>query len=294
MLSIIIPQGNYNLDLLETCLNSINEQANYNFSNLEIIIVQDHTTLNLKQYSNLNIKLINNKYEQGAGNSRQSGLEASRGDFIYFVDSDDELDSKHALWYINECLKQPYLFYNFKNYNERSNMLMDFKYMSLYSCVFKKEIIDKYNIRFINTKVYEDVNFINKYVFAINLDHMANCFDVPLYFYKNNVNSITYQNRNDNETFNCDIKNVLDTEDFINKHNIATPEVQASFLNFAFIRLYFEAIKSDNLTDLKALQEFVKRNKANYLRLNKPSREAVLKAFNKPTTLDTIENYYFN
>ncbi len=94
-ISVIVPV--YNAEkYLKTCLNSI---VNQTYPNLEIICVNDGSPDNsleiLKSYSKKDsrIKLINQK-NQGLSGARNSGLKIATGDFITFVDSDDEINLK--------------------------------------------------------------------------------------------------------------------------------------------------------------------------------------------------------
>lgn len=91
--SIIIPvynSGKY----LETCLNSILAQT---YKNLEIIIINDGSTDNspeiIENYEkdDSRIKVITQK-NQGLSASRNNGLKKATGDYVTFVDSDDEIE----------------------------------------------------------------------------------------------------------------------------------------------------------------------------------------------------------
>lgn len=92
--SIIIPVYNAS-EYLYLCLNSIISQ---NYENLEIIVVDDKSTDNsitlIKQYQkqDSNIKLIRVKRNQGVSHARNVGINASTGDYLFFIDSDDCLD----------------------------------------------------------------------------------------------------------------------------------------------------------------------------------------------------------
>lgn len=91
--SIIIPI--YNVELyLEECLESA---VNQTLDNIEIICINDGSTddsLNiLKKYSEKysNIKVINQD-NKGLSATRNIGIKEARGEFIYFLDSDDYIE----------------------------------------------------------------------------------------------------------------------------------------------------------------------------------------------------------
>ncbi len=92
-ISVIIPAYNVE-DYVEYCLNSIIKQE---YSNLEVIVIDDGSddlTSEIidfwqEQYPE-KIKAIHTAHS-GVGNARNVGLNAATGDYIAFVDSDDEI-----------------------------------------------------------------------------------------------------------------------------------------------------------------------------------------------------------
>ena len=63
---------------------------------IRVIIVndgsKDKTLLNAKKFQKkLNIKIINNKKNKGVSISRNKGIEYAKGEYLFFVDSDDKL-----------------------------------------------------------------------------------------------------------------------------------------------------------------------------------------------------------
>lgn len=94
-LSVIVPV--YNVErYLDRCYQSINIQK---IKNIELIFINDNSTDgSLELLKNLSKDdervIIINKTEndiQGAGSSRNIGIEASRGKYLYFMDADDYL-----------------------------------------------------------------------------------------------------------------------------------------------------------------------------------------------------------
>lgn len=76
---------------------------NNTYDNLEIVVVNDCSTDSTqhivselaKEYSN--IILINHRKNKGAGESRRAGILHSTGDYVAFVDSDDEICKDYYL-----------------------------------------------------------------------------------------------------------------------------------------------------------------------------------------------------
>ena len=92
--SIILPV--YNVEkYLEDCIESA---VNQTLDEIEIIAVNDGSTDNsldiLVSYSNKypNIKIVNQD-NKGLSGARNSGLKIAKGEYIYFLDSDDYIDT---------------------------------------------------------------------------------------------------------------------------------------------------------------------------------------------------------
>lgn len=95
MISVILPI--YHVEnYIEKCLQSLISQT---FSDIEIICVNDCTQDNsitiVKEYQKKDsrIRLINHLENLGLGGARNTGINAAKGEYIVFVDSDDYLDS---------------------------------------------------------------------------------------------------------------------------------------------------------------------------------------------------------
>ena len=90
MISIIVPVYNVE-EYLEECLESIRKQT---YQNIEVILVNDGSTDGSKaiceRYCKENRRFhLLNQENQGLSAARNTGVAASRGEFIVFVDSDD-------------------------------------------------------------------------------------------------------------------------------------------------------------------------------------------------------------
>jgi len=91
--SVLVPVYNVE-EYLERCLDSILVQK---FTNIEIICVNDGSTDNsakiLEKYRKKDSRIIIiNKKNGGLPSARNAGLEAAKGEYISFVDSDDYID----------------------------------------------------------------------------------------------------------------------------------------------------------------------------------------------------------
>lgn len=97
MVSVILPVYNIPDSMLNRCVESITSQT---YSNVEIILVDDGSTLQecrtgLDELARTDsrIKVIH-KPNGGVSSARNCGIEQAKGEFIFFVDPDDELEDK--------------------------------------------------------------------------------------------------------------------------------------------------------------------------------------------------------
>jgi glycosyltransferase involved in cell wall biosynthesis len=105
--SVLVPV--YNAEkYLPTCLDSI---INQSMREIEIICVNDWSTDGCKEilqhYARLDsrIRIIAHDYNKGAMQSRKTGILASHGEYILFVDSDDRIEKDCCLDLYAEALK---------------------------------------------------------------------------------------------------------------------------------------------------------------------------------------------
>lgn len=108
LISVIVPTFNRR-KMLSKAINSV---LNQEYNNIEIIIINDHSTDDTKEYleelvkKNNNITVINNAENHNAGYNRNLGYKKSNGEFIIFLDDDDYyIDNKFFLKAISIHLK---------------------------------------------------------------------------------------------------------------------------------------------------------------------------------------------
>lgn len=94
IVSVIIPVFNTR-EYLKRCIDSI---LNQTLKSVEIIVVDDASTQNIKEFLDAeypntdNLIYIRNETRQRPGGARNRGLEIAKGKYISFIDSDDWLD----------------------------------------------------------------------------------------------------------------------------------------------------------------------------------------------------------
>ena len=213
-ISVIVPV--YNSEkYLHRCLDSI---VNQTYKDIEIICVNDGSTDNsleiLKEYANNDnrIKIIN-QMNGGAAKSRNTGLSLATSDYITFVDSDDwiELDTFEKViskmsdnvdivaWganIVNEGLDINSrgiiigsLYHRIKVTGKKklTNDVINKTTYTVWNKLFKKSIIDDYNIKFLENRIYEDDNFTIIYLMHCKRGYFLSDY---LYNYTQHKNSI--------------------------------------------------------------------------------------------------------
>ncbi len=213
--SIIVPAYN-TYCYIDRCLKSILKQ---NFKNLEIIVIDDGSTDNLKkQVNNLKksyknfIRFYRTKH-RGVSNARNLGLKKSRGEYIVFVDSDDYLNYD-IFNYINNFKEDTDCFITqFRTYDLASNNFIDIEQDSILSVeninkrkhedvlnefyrtrtitpvwrfIVKSKIAKK--IKFTKNIIFEDEEWSSKILIKAQTFHLI---DEPCYVYVKRENSIT-------------------------------------------------------------------------------------------------------
>ncbi len=106
LVSVIIPTYN-RASLIIRAIKSVLCQT---FTDFELIVVDDGSTDNtvsLIRKFDYPIRIIQHQRNYGVSQARNSGLDASKGTFVAFLDSDDEWLSEKLSMQINAMFKQP-------------------------------------------------------------------------------------------------------------------------------------------------------------------------------------------
>ena len=278
LISVIVPVYNA-CNTLDKCINSL---LNQTIMNLEIIVVNDGSSDNsldiINKYKE-KIVVINNEFSLGPSISRNKGLDIAKGKYIGFVDADDYVDLtmyEKMLSKMNEeidlviCSRINVTKNNQKevlNYNVTDNPKEFSKTTNyIWDKLFKKEIIDKYNLRFPTKYSYaEDFYFGIKYKYYSNKMYII---QKPLYYYSyDSEGSITNSHSNNL----MDIIKVLDEIlDFFRKEKVF--EEYKSELLYLSAGYYVRRIREfSRYKNFKQQRKFVKyfldyfeRNFSNY------------------------------
>ena len=179
--SIIIPV--YNVEkYLRRCLDSV---LNQTLKDIEIICVNDGSTDNssliLEEYKKYdNIKIINQK-NSGLSVARNTGLDNATGECVAFIDSDDFIDKDFYEKLFNNIVqhnadiacasiirendKKKKFLIDYKEIELAKNIRDKFllshapKYNFVWNKLYRKEFIDKNNLKFVPGMIFEDMWF---------------------------------------------------------------------------------------------------------------------------------------
>lgn len=213
-ISVVVPV--YNVEkYLKECIDSI---INQTLEDIEIICVNDGSTDSsldiLNDYAKKDSRIIViNKSNSGYGHTMNMGLNAATGEYIGIIESDDFADKnmfedlyKLAKEYDADIVKGDWYNYWSKNkFARKNNRISSAKALkltnskldksllrinpSVWSAIYKKEFLNKYNIRFLETPgaSYQDLAFSFK-IFAL-AEKVILTDKAYLYYRQDNMNS---------------------------------------------------------------------------------------------------------
>ena len=205
LVSVIVPA--YNVEpYLRRCVDSIRAQTH---QNLEIILVNDGSTDNSPTICDELAKcdtriMVIHQENNGLGGARNSGLDAMRGEWLCFIDSDDYVspvfvETLLAAAIENDCLTVQCKYQEFDNGfldtepGEARVRVMNHRdyifqvgnttgYSALGACfnIYHHTLFD--NVRFCALRMSEDIPTVPKIIWAARKNNLA-IIDKVLYFY---------------------------------------------------------------------------------------------------------------
>ena len=190
LVSVIVPT--YNVErYVEDCIDSLIRQT---YPNIEIIVIddgsKDATVYLLNQYKD-KIQLIAHDNNKGQGARRNEGIKLAKGQYIYFVDSDDWIEPETIEKLVKQAEETDVELVRFNGYvfHEGDITLLDegnydfshaLKDKAIYTgedlleknrksysaspCLYlvKKEVVDQHNLCFLEGVLHEDEYFTTR------------------------------------------------------------------------------------------------------------------------------------
>lgn len=229
-ISIIIPIYNVS-PYIERCLNSVLMQNCT--EKLECILVNDCTPDNSvalaqeiinRYHGSIDVKLFHHKRNKGLSAARNTGIQYATGDYLYFLDSDDEITPNCinvlcmlAVKYkgvdivqgnivvMSETLRWLEISqYSFPEYTTdidwiRRNIFYTFP-VTATNKLIKRDFVLRYDLWFREGIIHEDEHW--KYFAYRRISSIAFC-EEPIYVYYINENSITSNKYKDKSFHSC-------------------------------------------------------------------------------------------
>ena len=266
--SIVVPV--YGVEkYLEECVQSLFAQT---FKDFEIILVDDRSPDRCPEMCDEiakrddRVRVIHKPQNEGLGFARNTGLEAAKGDYILFVDSDDTIDRETleecaealeddpdiVVWGMRLCYEnkkgktvrtekiEPEDFYA----ASKAEMAEMFRRLSAsrvfqYACnkAYRREFVQGLTTRFEKTKLIEDFLF-NIEVFG--KAERVRSIDEDLYFYRKPTH-VTLASSYNPEFFKLAKRKFSLEEDFLREHNAYEGECLQQILK-GYIKHYISAV----------------------------------------------------
>lgn len=292
LVSIIVPV--YKVEqYLKRCMDSV---LNQTYKNIEIILVNDGSPDNCPalcdKYAKIDSRVrVIHKENGGLSSARNVALDSVKGDYIFFVDSDDWL-ALDTLEVLNEYLEKDYDMISFqrtylteekvvekgeKNPKDMDvSQYIDASFLGRYDFfvttkIFKAEVFN--NVRFLEGRNYEDLEIMHR--LFLNTEKVVGLDYFLYYYWKGNegaiTNTITMKNIQDhylsaNEIYHAS-KKYLEDRGKDASNIVAWYKVEMS-------QLYIDYLKStDKDAELFAkIKSEIIKEKVNFNRLLKQPR----------------------
>ena len=208
LVSIIVPV--YKVEqYLKRCMDSV---LNQTYKNIEVILVNDGSPDNCPalcdEYAKIDSRVrVIHKENGGLSSARNVALDSVKGDYIFFVDSDDWL-ALDTLEVLNEYLEKDYDMISFqrtylmeekvvekgeKNPKDMDvSQYIDASFLGRYDFfvttkIFKTEVFN--NVRFLEGRNYEDLEIMHR--LFLNMKKVVGLDYFLYYYWKGNEGAIT-------------------------------------------------------------------------------------------------------
>lgn len=291
ILSIIIPV--YNVEkYIRLCMESMYAQ-DLPLNQYEVIVINDGTEDNsmdiVRTYSNYSNLTIIEQENQGLSVTRNVGLQVAKGDFVWFVDSDDSIESNCLLNITTELvsLKSDVFAYQIKQIDEQTGditirshkigsmppirtgveyFIAEGAYAPVQMFIMKRSFLLLNNLFFREGIFHEDLEFGP--ILLYNAASLS-VINQPYYLYlQRTAGSIT-------TTFNPrrakDLLSVYKRLYTFHKESAKEKQLEKRFIKIEFELIIFSIKILKKCTNISFIRQFLKENKKTY-------RSASLKA----------------
>jgi glycosyltransferase involved in cell wall biosynthesis len=252
-ISLIIPVYN-DRNGLNRLLQSIYSQEKVDRSYIEVIIVDDGSTVKYNDIiSQYDLPIVFLQQDNGRqGKARNYGLSKATGDFVWFLDADDDIPFTALSKICKKILDDNTLEILFFNANYDNSLLKSFQTgcskkelltnlskniftVAPWNKVYKRSFLDKYKIKFPEKLKYEDLYF--SIMTVIKADKIK-YFDTEIYnYYKNTGSTTNNHNKSVIDVFYVINKLFLDTRGESSINDIKNDLLFIHGIKYTIIRL---------------------------------------------------------
>lgn len=281
-LSIIIPV--YNVEqYIKRCLQSCLTQQRVACEEYELVIVNDGTKDNsmaiVEEMTRgcSNVTIIN-QHNQGLSMARNAGLRAAKGEYVWFVDSDDWIadDCLHEILERLEQTKVDVLQLQYKNVYSGDTpcdehyatidgivrgeelLVTNSFFTAVQFMIYRREFMLENNLSFYPGIYHEDNELKSKVVYLAK--SCASYDKVAYNYYKGNATSITAQLKLKNGTDLFVVMNRLYS--FVEQHHVKGKCKQAFYTQIGFaMRIVLRTLNIVNAEEGKQLIQLMRENR---------------------------------
>lgn len=262
LVSVIIPVYNGE-KYVASCLDNMMSQT---YKKMEIIVIDDGSKDDsAKIAQRYPVKLISHSKNRGLSVARNTGIDASRGEYIHFMDVDDAVNNDYFMEMVGAITEadadiacggmvNEKHYYKTRRFKERKvyvspSAKMKVTYVGKWGYVwrylFRKDFLNSYNLRFEEGRLIEDMIFS---LLAVYNSNRLVVVPNTEYFYYHRENSImSNRNKANREKKRRDkLHAVRFQHDFSKKNNIKIPGVNTGRIAYTIRKIFLSLSKFQN------------------------------------------------
>ncbi len=281
--TLVLPIYNVEKYIERSLLSALNQT----FSSIEYLIINDHGTDNSMEIARTiinshprkdQINIIDHNENRGLGATRNTGIVNAKGEYIYFMDSDDIINPDSILILYNKTLEKKtdlvigsYKSTDYGSTGKRWEWIFEncyisghnfevadyyFKggfYVMSWNKLYCTEFLRSNNIKCIDNTLHEDIFFA--FQVALNAESVITISDVTYY----------YTFRYDSTMSSYKLKNYLDFYNSIEKMKCYSENFKESKI-YPRVVNYIYGFKNKIIIDLNKNQNLTKEIKNEYLK----------------------------
>ncbi|MGN1114630.1 MAG: glycosyltransferase family 2 protein [Oscillospiraceae bacterium] len=320
LVSVIVPVYRVEENLLRKSIESIIEQTH---KEIEVLIVDDGSPDNCGKicdeyaYADTRVKVFHTE-NGGVSSARNFALARSKGNYIFFVDSDDyienntieqllkaikENDTDCAMCAANH-IDEDNMGSNEKYAHSDNKVILhqkeavealcymeqpfeSYEFTAIWGCLYKREIIG--SIRF-NTKMKIGEDFEFKYRVFLNINSVV-CLEDKLYNYLIRSKSAMRNGFDLNKVDSViELQNLLRSDAALNEYKSA---LQSRIVNIAIVVLFMIPVKKDYKKYREPIKRFLKQNRRDVIRNPKTRKKVKISLLMSYFGFDLVQKLFF-